>query len=354
MTYQILEGDTREVLKTLPSESVQCCVTSPPYFGLRDYGHDGQIGLESTPAEYVEALVGVFREVRRVLRGDGTVWLNLGDTYVGSRCGPNNDGFTGRHVVETDTFVKGKRDASRWGGGDVAVPGLKSKDLIGIPWRVALALQTDGWYLRSSIIWAKPNSMPESVMDRPSSSHEYIFLLAKSERYYYDYIAIQEKAVSEHGSGNGFVRPERLTMNGRGSDVPWTPNKQSRDNFKRSNSKRGIAQGGQSNGTHRPDREDTVPDGMRNKRDVWTVPVRPFCEAHFATFPRDLIRPCVRAGCPAGSVVLDPFNGAATTGVVCIEEGRDYIGIEINPEYVAMSERRLNNTQPALFALHGT
>jgi DNA modification methylase len=342
LTYKILTGDTRDVLKTLPDQSVQCCVTSPPYFNLRDYGHDGQIGLEATPVEYVDALVGVFREVRRVLREDGTLWLNLGDSYA-------NDGkwggYTGgKHAQGVHGTLVGRQ--RRYSG-------LKPKDLIGIPWRVAFALQEDGWWLRSDIIWSKCNAMPHPVTDRPTSSHEHIFLLAKSEQYHYDHLSIQEIAVSEHGSGNGFVRPERLSFDGRGSDEPWTPKRQSRDNFKREDSKRGVAHVGQSNGTHRSDRDDTVPDGMRNKRDVWNVPVRPFCQAHFATFPPDLIRPCIRAGAPAGGVVLDPFNGAGTSGVVCIEEGRDYIGIEINPEYVAMSEKRLQNTQPPLFALVG-
>ena len=296
-SHQILVGDCIDMMRTLPDQSVQTCVTSPPYFGLRDYGVDGQIGLEQTPAEFIARLVGVFREVRRVLRDDGTLWLNLGDSYAANRKpqpSPTNTRNKSGHV-----------------GGQVVSPGLKPKDLIGIPWLAAFALQSDGWYLRQDIIWQKPNCMPSSVTDRCTSSHEHIFLLAKSERYYFDNKAIQEDAISDHQSGNGFKRPERLSYQNadgtaRGNDAQWT----------------GIG-------------------GPRNKRDVWSVPVRPFSGAHFATFPPDLIRPCVLAGAPRGGVVLDPFGGAGTTAVVAMQEGRKSILCELNPEYAAMAERRI-------------
>jgi len=287
---QILCGGALEILRTLPDESVHCCVTSPPYWGLRDYGVRGQIGLEPTPEEYVAKLVEVFHEVRRVLRADGTLWLNLGDCYASpGKGGPWDEGRiqkgTGR-VLYSQQANRGK------------YPGLKPKDLVGVPWRVALALQADGWWLRSDIIWHKPNC------------HEYIFLLAKSQRYYYDQDAIREPAVSDHPSGNGFKRPARLSYrdaNGpRGNDHQWAN-----------------------------------VGGLRNKRTVWTVATKPFKGAHFAVFPPDLIRPCILAGCPEGGVVLDPFFGAGTVGVVALEEGRHFIGIELNPEYCEMARERI-------------
>lgn len=266
----ILEGDCRDVLATLPASSVQTCVTSPPYFGLRDYEHDGQIGLEVTPDEYVASLVAVFRGVWRVLREDGTLWLNLGDTYLDKR-------------------------------------------LLGIPWRVAMALQEDGWLLRSDIIWHKPNPMPLSVTDRPSLSHEYIFLLAKSGRYFYDAEAIKEKA---SGRARGNRRPEK-GLDQKGYEI-----------------RSGLAK---------------VADKEwheRNKRTVWTVATRPFADAHFATYPPELIEPCVLAGSRPSDTVLDPFNGAGTTGLVASRHGRDYIGIELNPRYAAMARQRIGGDNP--------
>ena len=311
MTVRILTGDARDVLKTLPDESAHTCVTSPPYFGLRSYLPDGhpdkplEIGAELSPIEYVETLVAVFREVRRVLRGDGTLWLNLGDSYAGSW------GAQSRRVTESDnpswhgSQIKNhpRRAANT---GSIRVAGVKPKDLYGIPWRVAFALQADGWWLRKDIIWSKPNPMPESVTDRPTSSHEHIFLLAKSERYYFDAEAVKEGAVSDHPSGNGYDRSERISIGGAGQNKGW---------------------------------EDV--GGRRNIRDVWTVATRPFADAHFATFPPALIKPCILAGCPEGGVVLDPFFGAGTAGLVADRLGRDCIGIELNPEYAAMAERRI-------------
>jgi DNA modification methylase len=250
---------------------------------------------------YVEHLTEVFREARRVLRDDGTLWLNLGDSYHSSS--QNNHGKGG--ALEHPGLAP--RDG--WAGHRPRVPGLKMKDLVGIPWRVAFALQADGWYLRSDIIWHKPNPMPESVIDRPTKSHEYLFLMSKSERYYYDYEAVKEPAVSDHPSGNGYKRPERLSRGGRGSDEPWQPS------------------------------------ALRNRRSVWTITTKPFKEAHFATFPTALIEPCILAGSPKGGTVLDPFGGAGTVGVAAVMHDRRYVLIELNPAYAAIAEKRLHGVQ---------
>jgi DNA modification methylase len=296
-------GDSLEIAKTLETGSVQTIVTSPPYWGLRDYGVAGQLGLERTPEEYVCHLVELFRELRRVLRDDGTLWLNLGDSYAGSWGSMSHDlsgaakraGMNGRPVTTN-------------------VNGLKSKDLVGIPWRVAFALQADGWYLRSDIIWHKPNPMPESVTDRPTKAHEYIFLLSKSSKYYYDADAVRERATSDFGKGK--------------TDAVQ----------KYSHMKRNIAHSGWLGG-----------DGeTRNKRSVWTVTTKPFKGAHFATFPKDLIAPCILAGAPVGGVVLDPFTGSGTTGLVSVELGRSFVGMELNPEYHAMAEARIATAQAPL------
>jgi DNA modification methylase len=312
---RILRGDCRDVLKTLPDESVHCVVTSPPYFGLRDYGVEGQIGLEPTPDEFVAALVGVFREVRRVLRKDGTCWLNLGDSYAGATVGDKRPG-SGR----ADGIVDDRAQRNRNGLG--RVNGSKPKDLIGIPWRVAFALQADGWYLRQDIIWAKPNPMPESVRDRCTKAHEYIFLLAKSERYFYDAEAIAEAAepASAERYKYAFVgTPEGAVVCPGDDEGQRTPN--------------GM-------------REYS---GTRNKRSVWTVATQPFKEAHFATFPPDLIEPCIKAGCPKDGTVLDPFGGAGTTGLVADRLGRNALLIELNPDYADMATRRIQG-DASLFA----
>ena len=293
-------GDALAVLATLPDCSVQCCVTSPPYWGLRDYGVAGQLGLESTPAEYVEKMVAVFREVRRVLRDDGTLWLNLGDSYnsIGGTVGG------GKNVEARKGTLRGWQD------------GLKPKDLVGIPWRVAFALQADGWYLRSDIIWAKPNPMPESVTDRPTKSHEYLFLLTKSQRYYYDAAAIAEAL-----TGNKHER----TLN---------PN----DSY-----------GKNPNGLGNGELSVTAfgaPNPYRNRRSVWTVNTQPYPEAHFATFPEKLVEPCILAGTKPGDLVLDPFAGSGTVGVVARKHGRRFVGVELNPVYMGMAWSRLAGTQP--------
>jgi DNA modification methylase len=329
MSVTIRHGDCREVLRTLPDNSVHCCVTSPPYWGLRDYGIESQIGREDSPDLFVAEMVAVFREVRRVLREDGTLWLNLGDTYQ------NGKGKSGG--------VDPKQPARRHGlrPNDVSIPGLKPKDLIGVPWLAAFALRADGWYLRQDIIWSKPNPMPESVQDRCTKAHEYIFLLSKSAKYYYDADSVSEPNAEPKGSGGwqSAIRqgdPDRY-------QGKYKPNKTE-----------GAAGGSKMlRGEH-------VHTGGRNKRSVWTVTTQPFSEAHFATFPPDLIEPCIKAGCPAGGVVLDPFGGAGTTGLVADRLGRDAILIELNPEYAAMAERRIRGdagmfaeTTLALSSHHG-
>ena len=302
-TNKIYQGDVLKVLKTFPDESIHCCVTSPPYWGLRDYGVEGQLGLESTAEEYVANLVEVFREVKRVLRDDGTLWLNLGDSYSGNCSQASNNGRAGFGNAR-ERLVNRKGE------------GLKPKDLVGIPWMVAFALRADGWYLRQDIIWHKPNCMPESVKDRCTKAHEYIFLLSKNRKYYYDYEAVKEPlsiaTVNDLKS--------RKTLNNKGT-----------------------------HGDTRKDlgrnRDEYVPkDGKRNKRTVWTVTTKPFKGAHFAVFPEDLIEPCILAGCPEGGIVLDPFMGSGTTAVVALKHNRNYIGIELNPEYIKIAEKRISET----------
>jgi DNA modification methylase len=338
--HRVLIGDCIESMRTLQDQSVNTCVTSPPYYGLRDYGMDGQIGLEETPAEFIERLVEVFREVRRVLRNDGTVWVNMGDTYASIAGGYAPGGSAGKH----DMVSQATRGAVLRGTRRSPPVGLKQKDLMGIPWRLAFALQDDGWYLRQDIIWHKPNPMPESTRDRCTKSHEYLFLLSKSPRYYYDQDAIREPVAL-----SSITRMAQDLEQQRGSDrVPGKSNgpmkavRSKRDSFKRDDSKREQPIPGQSLGTHRPEREESAwPLDTRNKRSVWTVPTQGFKGAHFATFPPDLIRPCILAGAPLGGIVLDPFGGAGTTAVVAMQEGRKSILCELNPEYAAMAERRI-------------
>jgi len=377
-TWWIETGDSLEVLKSMPDGCVQTCVTSPPYWGLRDYGVEGQLGLEPTPEEYVARMVEIFREVRRVLRDDGTCWLNLGDSYVTNGYWANAPSSQNESISRS--YGRGAR-----GPGITKAPGLKPKDLVGIPWRVAFALQADGWYLRSDIIWHKPSPMPESVTDRPTSAHEHIFLLSKSARYYYDAEAVKEESID----------PESHT--GR--------NKRNADKFVGqpfSETRAGFA---------------NVPEGKtyptRNKRNVWTVATKPYPDAHFAVYPPKLIEPCILAGTspqacevcgapwervvertkyepPEGkrfvdesrgdkarklsgaeynrsvrvtgetwqptctcdnegtgrSIVLDPFSGAGTTGLVALRHERAYIGIELNPKYTEMSIERIEADNP--------
>lgn len=328
MTVQILIGDCREQLRTLPDQSINTCVTSPPYFGLRDYGVEGQLGLEPTPDEFVAAMVSVFAEVRRVLRDDGTVWLNLGDSYAGGtkeKSVGRND--AGRNFTGGGGNIAGSGNPGKQGTVAVA-SGLPAKQLIGIPWRVAFALQADGWYLRQDIIWHKPNPMPESVRDRCTKAHEYIFLFSKSPRYYFDADAIKEPAkYGARGSEfhTGKTGDHQL---GRASTKP------------RKSVKRGGFNGKTNELTGREAFRAITE--TRNKRSVWTVSTKPYKGAHFATFPPDLIEPCVLAGCPAGGTVLDPFFGAGTTGLVAKAHGRECIGIELNPEYAALARERID------------
>lgn len=346
MAVTIHVGDCRELLREMPDQSVHCCVTSPPYWGLRDYGVDGQIGMERTPEEYIDQLVRVFQEVRRVLRNDGTLWLNLADTYAGSRCGPDS----GSTLQGSRDSQNASKVAKRTHG--EADAGIPAKNLIGIPWRVALALQADGWYLRQDIIWAKPNPMPESVRDRCTKAHEYLFLLSKSPRYYFDQDAIAEELAPASVS-----RLSQDVENQTGSDrVPGKTNgtmkavsRSRRDGFIRDGRSTGHVLPGQSAAQHRTDREESTYDvGRRNRRSVWTVPTQPFREAHFATYPVELIAPCLLAGCPAGGMVLDPFGGAATTGVAADQLGRNAVLIELNPDYADIGRRRIAVVQPGL------
>jgi DNA modification methylase len=346
VTVRILQGDCRDVLKTLPDESVHCVVTSPPYWGLRDYGISGQIGLEDSPYAFVDTLRDVFSEARRVLRSDGTLWLNLGDSYSGSGKGGNPDGgkqATNKGSQSIGTLYGKTGETARQAAVTnvsrrlCAEHGFPPKQLMGMPWRVALALQEAGWWLRQDIIWSKPNPMPESVLDRCTKAHEYIFLLAKSERYYFDAEAIAEPSIT--GDPRKPYAPGQVDARGDGHDRNGGAVRESvkRGGF---NAKPGTPEG------REPFR--AIQD-MRNKRSVWTVTTKAFAEAHFATFPPDLIEPCILAGCPEGGTVLDPFGGAGTTGLVADRHKRNAILIELNPEYAAMAKRRITNDSP-LFA----
>lgn len=286
-TARVLIGDVRQRLAEIDAGSVQTCVTSPPYWGLRDYGHNGQIGLEQTPDQYVAELVEVFREVRRVLADDGTLWLNLGDTY-----GPG-------------------------------------KQLQGIPWRVAFALQADGWWLRQDIIWAKPNPMPESVTDRCTKAHEYVFLLTKSDKYFYDALAVQEPFADERQGNPGAYKWSYANTGGKG----------------------GVR--GQAGDTKIQDRgwnADGAKSG-RNRRSVWNIATKPYAGAHFAVMPEALAEPCILAGSRPGDLVLDPFAGSGTVGVVALRHDRDFIGTELNPEYAALAEARIYDDGPLMNAV---
>jgi DNA modification methylase len=295
-------GDCRETMRKWASEGVkaQTCVTSPPYYGLRDYGHEGQIGLEETPEQYISAMVEVFRCVWDVLEDDGTLWLNIGDSYAGNNSRASNNGRAG--------FGNAREKVVNRTG-----EGLKTKDLIGIPWMLAFALRADGWYLRQDIIWHKPNPMPESVQDRCTKAHEYIFLLSKSQKYYYDADSIKEDAVGEKGGA---------------------PLKATNPEFRQGDSK--SVNSGLSHGWQ--------PTEFRNKRSVWTVNPKPYSGAHFAVFPEELIEPCILAGAPVGGIVLDPFMGSGTTAQVSQNLGRQYIGCELNPEYGKLQKKRTAQT----------
>lgn len=399
MTVTLLQGNCIDILKTLPDRSVQCCVTSPPFYGLRDYGTafwdggdpgcnhsparrngansstlgggrvtsehkaegykstcgkcgairmDSQIGLEETPEAYIEKLVQVFREAWRVLKDNGTLWLNLGDSYAGSSMSGGDQ--TKRVGGGTAKLLQQHEDNKEV---KVKLPdGLKPKDMIGIPWMVAFALRADGWYLRQDIIWNKPNPMPESVRDRCTKSHEYIFLLTKSAKYYYDMEAIKEPAAdASYGRWNQDIENQEGSARANGGaktngkmKAVGKPNLAY--SFKRTVSEEPPP--GQPN-QHRADREDIEYSGVRNKRSVWTVTTKPYKDAHFAVYPPELIEPCILAGSRVGDVILDPFNGSGTTGEVALRYRRSYIGIELNPAYIKLTERRFAKVQPVLF-----
>lgn len=319
MKATILVGDVLQRLAEIPNGSVQCCVTSPPYWGLRDYGQDGQLGLESTPELYVKNMVAVFREVRRVLKNDGVLWLNLGDSYA------SNWGMGAKRNSSWWSNRSGELEGKGWGAVETAIPansfrkgradGLKVKDLVGIPWRVAFALQADGWYLRQDIIWHKPNPMPESVTDRCTKAHEYLFMLTKSSRYYYDHNAIKEQSVT-----------------GSWDKMPPIG---------------GIKQT-KGNDNHTYSGNQPSNDGQRNRRSVWTIATKPFKGAHFAVMPEALCEPPILASSRPGDLVLDPFTGSGTVAVVALRHNRNFIGTELNPEYAEIAEYRICGDQPMI------
>lgn len=377
MKSTILIGDVRKRLSEIPSESVRTCVTSPPYWGLRDYGTasweggnpecphtismdtkwndpkrgtsvlrpevsgrggnadachlcgatrvDSQLGLEQSPEEYVQAMVEVFREVKRILTADGTLWLNIGDSYVGGKgkLGQGNPDAQAQRASNGESINQAHHQVAGQGKtrptDDRAMlreAGLKPKDLVGIPWRLAFALQADGWYLRSDIIWHKPNPMPESVTDRPTKSHEYVFLLSKSPKYYYDHEAVKEDALHPDIKHKSSKKP-------LGADNAYL-----------------------DNAPTNLGRAETSDDGKRNRRDVWTINTKPFKGAHFAVMPEALVEPCVSAGSAEGDTVLDPFTGSGTVAVVANRLGRNFVGTELNPEYAEIAKERITNASP--------
>jgi DNA modification methylase len=335
-TVRIINADVMAGLATLPDESVNCCVTSPPYWGLRDYGVDGQIGLEESPDTFVARLVEVFREVRRVLRSDGTCWVNLGDSYASG-----GKGGGGSFMKERgDAAWQSRSDVNGWRS---PPPGLKHKDLVGIPWMTAFALRADGWYLRQEIIWEKPNPMPESVTDRCTKAHEQLFLFTKAPRYAYDAGAIKERAVCGARGSEFHTGKTGEHQLGRASKKPrgkWST--QDKQSSGRRITER-VAAARAAGASH-----DNPFGEYRNKRSVWTITTKPYAGAHFATFPEELPANCIKAGCPEGGAVLDPFGGAGTTGLVAAKLGRDAILCELNPEYAVLARNRIEDELPLM------
>ncbi len=379
MSVTILVGDVRDKLRTLASDSVHCIVTSPPYWGLRDYGVDGQIGLEASPAEFIATMVDVFEELRRVLRPDGTCWVNMGDSYAGGRRGPDvgsglegsRDAQAQSRMAQAKMVESRRRDNAMIPRSDVRAPGLKPKDLVMMPHRLAIALQDAGWWVRQDIVWSKPNPMPESVRDRCTKAHEYIFLLTKGERYYFDQDAIAEPCspgtharlaqdvqnqIGSTRANGGAKTNGNMKAVGRKpkANIPagWATGTD-RSHVElggRFGEKRKLADAGsgvKSNISMAEAIQGAV--DTRNKRSVWTMATQSFKDAHFATFPTELPETCIKAGCPPGGTVLDPFFGAGTTGLVADRLQRNCIGIELNPNYAEMARRRIHG-ESTLFA----
>lgn len=347
MTTTILVGDVRTRLRQLADNSIHCIVTSPPYWGLRDYGVDGQIGLEASPAEFIATMVDVFEELRRVLRPDGTCWVNMGDSYAGNRGTTNGPAIGPKHRsasgdAQRQMIASRRRDDTPIPRSDIRVPGLKPKDLVMMPHRLAIALQDAGWWVRQDIVWHKPNPMPESVRDRCTKAHEYIFLLTKSDSYYYDQDAIAEPvSPNTHARLSQDVQNQIGNARANGGADPERP-------MKAGGRKLATAGSGiKSNSSF--DAALAMPVDRRNKRSVWTITTQPFSEAHFATFPPELPETCIKAGCPPGGTVLDPFFGAGTTGLVADRLQRNCIGIELNPAYAEIARRRIQ-AESTLFA----
>jgi len=344
----IITGDALEILKSLPDQCVHCVVTSPPYWGLRDYGLEGQMGSEKTPEEFIEKMVVLFREVRRVLLNDGTCWINIGDSYYGRKGmnGASTSYANHERTLNKKALLGTKRGEYR--PNDRPHPGLKPKDLVGIPWMLAFALRADGWYLRQDIVWNKPNPMPESVTDRCTRSHEFLFMLSKSKKYYYDAAAIRTPPAE-----SSLQRWSQNIEAQAGSDrVPGKTNGAMKavGGYSRSERQRGhvLPHKGFNDKWDNMALAEQQAMGA-NKRSVWTAATASFKEAHFATFPEELIVDCIKAGCPAGGIVLDPFMGAGTTALVAKKQGRHYLGIELNPTYVDIAEARLKK-ELGLFA----
>ena len=344
MSVSIINADVLDGLAQLPDDSVQCCVTSPPYWGLRDYGVDGQIGLEPTPGEFIERLVAVFREVRRVLKPDGTLWVNMGDAY--NAAGRIGHGSRVGHKQGTNRASASGQDSAR-----PSDRTLKEKDLIGQPWRLAFALQADGWWLRQDIIWHKPNPMPESVTDRCTKAHEYIFLLTKSARYFYDAEAIKEGA--QYLGPNGAQQsPYAQGFGRRSADEEQERRARKAGNKAHKYVDQFDVEDGEQHRTKAGLMKVAETEWLsRNKRSVWTIATAPFSEAHFATFPPELPELCIKAGSKPGDTVLDPFGGAGTTALVADRLQRDAILIELNPEYAAMARRRIDGDRGGLLDL---
>jgi len=343
--FTLYVGDVRDVLRELPDASVDCVATSPPFYALRDYGMDGQIGLEETPEQWVDELVGVFREARRVLSSTGTLWVECGDSYVAGHGGSSTEGkgVTLRKASRGAAQPRERSDVdvSSWGSRDATphhiIPGRKPKDLLGQPWMLAFALRADGWWLRQSIIWHKPNAMPESATDRCTTNHSYVFLLSKQARYHFDSEAIAEPAAWERWGDQSV--PKHL---GTDTAAGWIEPRR----IVKSKAPDGWDTGGGGHGTiHRDGREKGkeayIAGETKNPRSVWTIPTRGYSEAHFATWPEALVERIIKAGCPEGGTVLDPFMGSGTTALVARRLGRKSVGIELNPEYADLCARRL-------------